>query len=125
MTKTSDVPMPNTAHPGLEEYAEAVRNSTVDPVLIPRVTDLRAEWAAWDEAMAPTAISPKPMILSKHKAAGGAPFVGDPVLNDARYYWWVWADEAGRYITSDAELVWRFDPTPPKRTHHINLRLQS
>ena len=93
MLKTTEVPMPNTAHPGLEQYADAVRTATVETVLLPRSVGAAAYK---DESIAPVAMSPRPMVLTKNKAGGGAPFVGDPILNDARYFWWVWTDEIGR-----------------------------
>jgi hypothetical protein len=100
------VPMPDTCHPAYESNAEFVRSWTQDgPIRIPR--PFRA-YAFTSEDAAPLATEPlRSLVLTPRKCAGGAPFVGDPTAQDARYVWRAFVDDAGRHIATGAELVWR------------------
>lgn len=110
LTLTPDptrVPMPDTCHPAYESNAEFVRSWRRDePVRVAR--PYRLSFAFAEEAPFPTATEPlRFMVLTPRKCVGGAPFVGDPKAQDARYVWRAFMDDAGRHISTTAELVWR------------------
>jgi hypothetical protein len=99
------VPMPDTCHPAYASNAEFVRSwRRDDPVRIPR--PYRPAYAFADEALYPVAEPLRSLVLTPRKCMGGVPFVGDPRVQDARYVWRAFMDDAGRHIATSAELVW-------------------
>lgn len=108
LTLTPDVtqvPMPDTCHPAYESNAAFVRSwNRDDPVRIPR--PYRPAFAMADAAAYPSEPL-RAIALTPRKCMGGAPFVGDPRVQDARYVWRAFVDDAGRHVATSAELVWR------------------
>lgn len=103
------VPMPNTAHPSLAPYADAVRSIANPLVRLPKVR--MSGFADMSDEPYPTAILPETTNLTRKKCAALAPFVGDPRWQQGHYVWAVWVDDAGRHVAADAELV--IHPAPP------------
>lgn len=105
-TDSGDLPMPNTAHPALAQYAEMVRGVDRAEYAV-RLPVVRRITATFDPQPFPTDAALAALTLQRRKAAAPAPFVGDPRRDMACYTWRVWTDDYGRHITTDAELVWR------------------
>ena len=101
------IPMPNGAHPSLARYADAVRNASKPPfsICIPRMH--RATLAEPDFDSPSAALGVDRVVMTPQKIMAPAPFVARWVGDEARYVWRAWSDGSSRYITSDAELVWR------------------
>lgn len=99
--------MPMTCHPSLERQADGVRamiGSGYRDIVLPVLK--RAEAIYSDKSMPTESLMGKTM-LRVNKAVGGAPFIGDSLLCDAKYVWYVAQDDAGRWIATDSELRWR------------------
>ena len=109
-TKVSNVGEPGSV--SLVNFADIVER--INPAVVnidatARVSERRRRSRpGLPDAPEPFDFNPPRVLLTARKAAAPAPFVGDPVLNDARYYWRVWTDQHGRHIAGDAELTWRF-----------------
>lgn len=103
------VPDPNTEHPGLAKDARFVRNlnkphAVLMKVAIPRtIKDYCAN--DYDPKEDSTVFSGK-FIMTRKWCSGPVPFVGDPIWEDARYFWPVWYDDLGRFIAGDSKLEW-------------------
>lgn len=104
------VPMPDTAHPSLEGYADPVRRYLIDggrdPIRIPAPMRLSATFHEPGDEIAMSAEIPPPVTLEIRRCAGAVPFVGDPLTTDARYVWTAAVDPRnGRHIAGNpAEL---------------------
>ncbi len=100
-----NVPDPNTCHPAFSHAAKFVREFNRGHV---RISMVRSA-PAYMEDVQPCPESPTNdhLVLSRKKACGPAPFVGDPLINEAVYTWSIWVDNQGRYISGDSELFWR------------------
>ena len=100
------LPMPNDAHPSLARFAEAVRNAEHHfTICVPRP---HAATYATAEDVGPTATSGiDKVVMTPQKIVAPAPFVARWVGDEAAYMWRAWSDGSSRYITSDAELIWR------------------
>lgn len=103
MSATTNVPMPNTAHPA---YADYRINPSKDATTIRIRTAKRLSFDFF------TATEPKDMessfvdhTLARKTCWGPAPFVGDPLWEHGGYEWYVWVDGAGRHIASDSKLI--------------------
>lgn len=101
----TSVPMPETSHPALSHAAEFVAQWREHSVRIAAVRSAPAFVMAREDIY-PTAEAPPVLTLTRRRRAAAAPFVGDPLTQDARYEWAVYGDDHGRYIANAAELVW-------------------
>lgn len=101
------VPMPDTAHPALEQYAEVVRSAKIDPIRISVPRAIAASRVDPGELYPTAEIGLSFLTLTYRKCAGPAPFVGDPQWRTAVYIWRVWTDDYGRHVGGSAQMVWR------------------
>lgn len=126
MNERSDalVPMPDTHHPYYsDDEAAAIRSAIVNGLHTIQWLDTQSMPDAAFADPAPPLTSTLPVTtLTVKKCAGPAPFVGDPYLNDARYYWRVAVDDLGRHVAGEAELTWRYAP-PPLPRHPLDRSL--
>lgn len=107
-TDSSDIPAPNTEHPGLIDQARFIREKNKPHVVIMQTPRITAIGPAYDnEYIKPETYVPiKKHILARTWCTGPAPFVGDPIWEDARYFWPMWKDDLGRFVTGDSALEW-------------------
>ncbi|MEU8023795.1 hypothetical protein AB0B88_16420 [Micromonospora haikouensis] len=75
-----------------------------DTVLVPRPAP--AVWQIEPDPRSIDAALPRPFVLTRHRAAGPAPYVGDSF----HYEWWVARDDLGRAIAGDTWIVRRCLP---------------
>jgi hypothetical protein len=98
-------PMPNTAHHSISGAADFVRAWRQDaPIRIPLYRDA---FASGSETTGPPSPTNTSITLIARKVWAPAPFVARFVGDEAAYTWRAWGDGSSRYITTDAELVWR------------------
>lgn len=100
------LPMPETAHPAYTSNASAVRALMAADrpyIAVPRT--YRAAYVMAEEVGPPTEPI-RAVVLTVRKAAGPAPFVGDPRVTRAMYVWRVAVDDAGRHVAGPATLQW-------------------
>lgn len=108
---TEHVPMPLEWHPA---YADATwmldwlngEGAYADRYVIqyPKQHGSAATWMTGDEQF-PTAALPKPLVLTKRKCAGPAPYVGRPF----HYVWFAAEDDAHRWVAGEARMEWITD----------------
>lgn len=102
------LPAPETWHPS---FPDAVARQVVESLEHwphPAVDLLRPPRLPWfAEDAGDVELEVRRVVLSIRKATGPAPFVGDPQLQEARYFWKVATGEAGRWIAGPAVLEWR------------------
>jgi len=104
----TEFPMPNQAHPSLAGSADFVRRwRQTGAIRLPRLRRVEAYYAPIDETPGPTDAILDTVTLTAHKICAPAPFVARHVGDAAMYVWRAWGDGSSRYITTDAELVWR------------------
>lgn len=104
---TEGPPGPNTCHPALSHAADFVRGYNKQAVRIMSVR--RGQLFQKEPQTYPTpssVIETNKEVLTRSKACGPAPFIGDPRIVKAVYVWPIWSDRYGRHISGDAELVW-------------------
>lgn len=102
------VPMPETCHPALSHAEDFVRKYNRDHVRIMGIKVRGKALMAAEKSTYPTSVETNTAILTRKKFYGPAPFVGDPLFNDAAYFWPVWVDDYGRHIAGEATLQWRY-----------------
>jgi hypothetical protein len=93
------VPGPNTAHPAIAGAADCVRSFNRHTVALPLMR--RAGMVEPDEQFPAATFSDNKILVTRRKAFGPAPYVGEPFL----YVWPVWMDDFGRHIAGDTERV--------------------
>jgi hypothetical protein len=99
---STNVPMPNTAHPAIAGSADFVRDFNRNEIALPKIR--RAYTIEPDEMYPTSTLAENKILLIRRKACGLAPFVGDPIWEMGGYFWDVWVDELGRHISGDAKL---------------------
>jgi len=92
------VKMPNTAHADLA----GIRVEGSCPVVFLPTPGMVAAYRSDPEIVVTAPIDR--IVLERRKCAGPAPFVGDPIWEQAVYTWPVWVD-GDYWIAGDAELV--------------------
>lgn len=97
-------PDPNTCHPAFTHSMDFVRKFDGDQVFITMVSKAHL----MDEpGIFPDSTEIKKVLLTRKKAMGPAPFVGQP-WNPAYYMWSIWVDDYGRYVAGDSKLVYKY-----------------
>lgn len=99
------VPMPMTAHPHYESQADGIRSMLTSERYAIRVFEPRHLTASYAAAPAPLDAAPTDRILSVKRAAGPAPFVGDPLWQQGFYDWYAAVDDLGRHVAGGATLT--------------------
>lgn len=103
------VPSPGSCHPALSHAADFVRKFNRNHVRIMGSMGRSSLLIRAPETdVAPTSIAFSTTILTRKKCYGPAPYVGDPRVNEAAYFWSIWVDDYGRSIAGEAELIWRY-----------------
>lgn len=107
-SEATKVPMPMTSHPAFAHAEDFVRRFNKDHVVITMCRPVKA--FTKEEELNPTSLmSPSDrLVLARSMQTGPAPFVGDPLVNEARYFWSAWSDNLGRWIAGEARLEWRY-----------------
>jgi len=106
---TPNVPDPNTEHPALMKDAAFVRNlNKPHAVLVKAHVPQLYQYGGYkaDELKPEMNIISGKFIMTRKWCSGPVPFVGDPIWEDARYFWPVWYDDLGRFIAGDSKLEW-------------------
>jgi hypothetical protein len=104
-------PAPLEWHPAYRDHADA---------LLPYVNGHGPDVIQWpinrpmtiDDQTYPTSPAPQPLTLTRQKAAGPAPFIGDARYETGWYEWWVATDTLGRAIAGESRLI--VVPHPPR-----------
>lgn len=104
MSASTNVPMPNTAHP-------AYAHIGIDPdkagytIRIKEAKKLSLDF--FTERTEPQDMESTFVdhYLARKTCWGPAPFVGDPLWEHGGYEWYVWMDELGRHISGDSKLI--------------------
>lgn len=113
------VPSPGEVHPAYSghgfvlDWINGLHFQDRDQLLLPAPAT-RAQFAMFDET-APIEPSRPPVVLTRRRAAGPAPYVGRPFV----YTWDVATDPWGRAVASEARIQYIAAPTarpmPPRR----------
>lgn len=106
------VPMPNTAHPALSQFTRFIQEQVLAGKAGYHINVMKFRKQL--HMVEPREMDPETMLpttnilLTRKKFWGPAPFIGDPLIERAAYFWNAWIDDLGRWIAMDAEL--RYDP---------------
>lgn len=108
MTTTTTPPPPLKWHPAYDGHPRLLDwlndrgpYAGRDSVKVPRRTRPRMAWTADPSELWAADSTPWVFVLTRRKAVGRAPYVGDPF----HYQWWVARDQLGRSIAGDAWIV--------------------
>lgn len=104
-----DAPEPNTTHPFYSNYAHHIRLSGRTRVKVQMVDHIDGISGLIDNdgySKSEQAIPIVTYYLHRKTAWGPAPFIGDPLMWTAGYFWDFWVDAEGRWIAGDSKLEW-------------------
>jgi len=119
-----NVPDPMTAHPSYKSHeVNFVRSLGRRQVFLMRSSlgSLRCEGFSSDGEKPVESVGIRKYVLTSKRCFGPMPFVGDPLWEQAAYFWEVWVDEeTGRHIAGDSHVEWNHihPGTAPKGRDH-------